>query len=178
MVSRPPRPLTRPSAQTPLVRLPKIFTRGDKRWRQELRRSRTSGSQGCRLPCINGATPTGRTLPRAWHRPCHLSRSRRSRREPIAQRAKKARREQCSRLICGAGGTGSRRASTATRSSGATDAHDSRGTPAGRRVTNRAPRPGPSLSAVTFPPCDSTRCRTIASPTPTPRYGRVVEPSA
>ena len=45
---------------------------------------------------------------------------------------------------------------------------------AGSRTRNVAPRPSPSLSARTDPPCSSTRCLTIASPSPRPPCRRVV----
>ena len=45
----------------------------------------------------------------------------------------------------------------------------SAGTAATGSVTvNVAPEPRPALSALTVPPCSSTRCRTIASPRPSP----------
>src|SRR5688572_7144881 len=42
---------------------------------------------------------------------------------------------------------------------------------AGSVTRNRAPRPSPSLCASIVPPCNSTRWRTIASPSPRPRLG-------
>ena len=38
----------------------------------------------------------------------------------------------------------------------------------GRRMTNSAPRPGPSLVAAIVPPCISTRFLAIVRPTPMP----------
>ena len=47
----------------------------------------------------------------------------------------------------------------------------------GSATVNVEPRPGPSLSARTVPPCSSTRCRTMARPRPRPpccaRGGRI-----
>lgn len=40
--------------------------------------------------------------------------------------------------------------------------------PGARSIWNRAPRPGPSLAAVTRPPWASTSARTMASPMPEP----------
>jgi len=47
----------------------------------------------------------------------------------------------------------------------------------GSRTTNRAPCPGPALSAQTRPPCNSTSLRTRARPSPAPAWARVWEPS-
>jgi hypothetical protein len=48
----------------------------------------------------------------------------------------------------------------------------------GSVTVKRAPRPSPWLSAATPPPCSSTRCRTRASPSPSPPCGQVVLLSA
>ena len=51
-----------------------------------------------------------------------------------------------------------------------------RGTPfhpaTGRRTVNVAPRPGPSLDASMLPPCSSTSCLQMASPSPMPPCSR------
>src|SRR6266850_5088513 len=48
----------------------------------------------------------------------------------------------------------------------------------GKRTMKVEPCSSPELSAWTVPPCDSTRCRTIASPRPSPPCTRVRVESA
>ena len=48
----------------------------------------------------------------------------------------------------------------------------------GSWTVNVVPSPSPSLCALTLPPCASTSCRTIDSPSPRPPYARRVDPSA
>ena len=45
-------------------------------------------------------------------------------------------------------------------------------------MVNVAPRPAPSLAAVIVPPCNSTRCFTSDSPSPTPPYLLPLDESA
>ena len=73
-------------------------------------------------------------------------------------------------------GTAARRASSPRRGTGfatggGSDADRSGET--GNRTTNVAPFPTPSLRASMLPPCSSTRCLTIARPSPSPPCARV-----
>ena len=47
----------------------------------------------------------------------------------------------------------------------------------GSSTTNRAPVPGPSLSAAIVPSCSSTNALQIASPSPSPPNRRAVAPA-
>ncbi|EAU62926.1 hypothetical protein STIAU_1825, partial [Stigmatella aurantiaca DW4/3-1] len=48
----------------------------------------------------------------------------------------------------------------------------------GSRTVKVEPWPSPALSASTSPPCSSTKCRTMANPSPSPPCSRVLLPSA
>ncbi len=125
--------------------------------------TRTSGSSPSRAAKASAAPLATVTMAPAW--------------ESMAAVSSRVSASSSTTSTCRPSRRGSaRRATTLSRGGAGPSAELS--SRAGRRTVKVDPRPAPSLSARTVPPCSSTRWRTMASPRPRPPWCRVGELSA